>query len=189
MTTSSLLARSRPSTKSSKTHRNRVQVGRYFSLTRARGQRPKLDPSFFRRRHAPNLIWPADRSWLVASEVDFDSTLVGGNAELIDTIVESPKLEAWQVEPTDSLAVCFATPRQLEKVFAVDLEFRHPRNRRSGGGNSGPGDPVLLHRLRRPSWTQPHSAGAFPRKYTLRPSSISATTDTFCPAARQGSIR
>lgn len=57
-----------------------------------------------KRRDVPNLIWPEDRSWLVASEVDFDSTLVGGSAELIEAIVESPALEAWQVEPADSLA-------------------------------------------------------------------------------------
>jgi hypothetical protein len=56
------------------------------------------------RRDAPNLIWPADHSWFVASEVDFDSTLVGGSAELIKAIVESSELEAWQVAPTDSLA-------------------------------------------------------------------------------------
>jgi hypothetical protein len=55
-------------------------------------------------RDAPNLIWPSDHSWLVASEVDFDSTLVGGSAKLIAAIVESDRLEAWQVEPTDSLA-------------------------------------------------------------------------------------
>jgi hypothetical protein len=53
----------------------------------------------------PNLIWPADHSWFVASEVDFDSTLVGGSAELVETIVQCPALEAWQVEPTDSLAI------------------------------------------------------------------------------------
>ena len=55
-------------------------------------------------RASPNLIWPADHSWLVASEVDFDSTLVGGSAELIEAIVASPALEALQVEPTTSLA-------------------------------------------------------------------------------------
>jgi hypothetical protein len=55
-------------------------------------------------RDAPNLIWPADHSWLVASEVDFDSTLVGGTSELISAIVDSPALEAWLVEPDDSLA-------------------------------------------------------------------------------------
>jgi hypothetical protein len=65
-------------------------------------QAPELD---FDGRDSPNLIWPADRSWLVASEVDFDSTLVGGSAELIAAIVKSPELEAWEVEPTDSLAI------------------------------------------------------------------------------------
>jgi hypothetical protein len=54
---------------------------------------------------APNLIWPADRSWLVASEVDFDSTLIGGSRDLIDAIVSSPVLEAWEVEPDTSLAI------------------------------------------------------------------------------------
>jgi hypothetical protein len=54
-------------------------------------------------RVAPNLIWPDDHSWLVASEVDFDSTLVGGTQDLINAIVKSPELEAWQVEPTDLL--------------------------------------------------------------------------------------
>jgi hypothetical protein len=57
-----------------------------------------------RVREAPNLIWPADHTWYLASEVDFDSTLVGGSADLIKAIVDSPDLEAWQVEPTDSLA-------------------------------------------------------------------------------------
>ena len=55
-------------------------------------------------QYAPSLIWPSDHSWLVASEVDFDSTLVGGSADLIEEIVNSPELETWQVEPTDSLA-------------------------------------------------------------------------------------
>jgi hypothetical protein len=67
-------------------------------------------------RDAPNLIWPADHSWLVASEVDFDSTLVGGSAELIQAIVDSPKLEAWRVEPTDSLAA------DADKVNAASRE-------------------------------------------------------------------
>jgi hypothetical protein len=68
------------------------------------GPPPQPDPSELLSREAPNLIWPADHSWLVASEVDFDSTLVGGTASLVNAIVQSPDLEAWQVEPTDSLA-------------------------------------------------------------------------------------
>jgi hypothetical protein len=53
---------------------------------------------------SPSLIWPADHSWFIASEVDFDSTLVGGDTKLVEAIVESPELETWQMEPSDSLA-------------------------------------------------------------------------------------
>jgi hypothetical protein len=56
------------------------------------------------RRRPPNLIWPSEHGWLVVSEVDFDSTLVGGSMELISAIVDSTDLEAWPVKPTDSLA-------------------------------------------------------------------------------------
>lgn len=72
-----------------------------------KAEKPLLtpDPSEYLRREAPNLIWPADESWFVASEVDFDSTLVGGTDKLIEAIVESSKLEAWQVEPSNSLAI------------------------------------------------------------------------------------
>jgi hypothetical protein len=59
----------------------------------------------WKSRGTPNLIWPADHSWLVASEVDFDSTLVGGRRDLIDAIVASADLEAWEVEPDTSLAI------------------------------------------------------------------------------------
>jgi hypothetical protein len=53
---------------------------------------------------APNLMWPSDRSWFVSTEADFDSTLVGGNRSLINEILEDRRLEAYSVEPTDSLA-------------------------------------------------------------------------------------
>lgn len=55
-------------------------------------------------RVAPNLIWPADRSWLVVSEVDFDSTLVGGSRKLVDALVGDAELEVYEVEPDTSLA-------------------------------------------------------------------------------------
>jgi hypothetical protein len=53
---------------------------------------------------SPNLIWPADRAWFVASEIDFDSTLVGGPSSLIEEILASAALEAWPVEPDSTLA-------------------------------------------------------------------------------------
>lgn len=76
----------------------------FTSVEQGAGPPAEPDPAQLRVREAPNLIWPADRSWLVVSEVDWDSTLVGGSTALIESIVASPKLEAWRVEPTDSLA-------------------------------------------------------------------------------------
>lgn len=50
----------------------------------------------------PNLLWSADRAWFLASEIDFDSTLIAGSRALIDAIVAHPKLEAAEVtEETD----------------------------------------------------------------------------------------
>ena len=53
---------------------------------------------------SPNLFWPADRAWCVASEIDFDSTLLGGTPALIDAILQTPELDAWPLQPDASLA-------------------------------------------------------------------------------------
>jgi hypothetical protein len=65
---------------------------------------PDPDPTDPFWRNAPNLIWPSDRSWLVVSEVDFDSTVVGGNRELVEALIAYPELEVYEVEPDTSLA-------------------------------------------------------------------------------------
>jgi len=75
-----------------------------FAARSSAGSSSADDFSGLRSRESPNLIWPADHSWFVASDVDFDSTVIGGEPMLIESIVESPKLEAWQVAPADSLA-------------------------------------------------------------------------------------
>jgi hypothetical protein len=51
----------------------------------------------------PQLVWPADRAWCVASEIDWDSTLVGGSHELIRAVLEDGALEAVRVDPSDDL--------------------------------------------------------------------------------------
>jgi hypothetical protein len=42
----------------------------------------------------PSLWWPADRSWLVSTEIYATSTYVGGSRELIDALLASPELAA-----------------------------------------------------------------------------------------------
>jgi hypothetical protein len=54
-------------------------------------------------RQSPNLFWPADRSWCVATEIDLDSTLVGGTAQLVAELIAHERLEAFRVQPEDSL--------------------------------------------------------------------------------------
>jgi hypothetical protein len=70
-----------------------------------KGQAPPPDqePPEWWHREVPNLIWPEDRSWFVASEEDFDSTVLGGSRLLIDALFASPELEAYEVDPEVSL--------------------------------------------------------------------------------------
>lgn len=42
----------------------------------------------------PNLWWPDDRSWCVASEIDFPYTYVGGASTVIEEVLVHPDLEA-----------------------------------------------------------------------------------------------
>jgi hypothetical protein len=53
----------------------------------------------------PTLIWPADRAWFVAGDVDLDSTYVGGSAALVMALLERPGLEVWPVEPGDDVSI------------------------------------------------------------------------------------
>ena len=50
-----------------------------------------------------NLWWPEDRAWCVHTEIDLNTTYVAGSQGLIDAILASEKLEAYQLEPTDEL--------------------------------------------------------------------------------------
>lgn len=53
--------------------------------------------------HAPSLIWPADHAWAMVSEVDFDSTIIAGSAELVAAICATPGLEALPIPTGSSL--------------------------------------------------------------------------------------
>jgi hypothetical protein len=59
----------------------------------------------WRLPQSPSLLWPADRSWLLATEIDFDSTLVGGSKELTGELVQATRLEAWPAGIDDDLTI------------------------------------------------------------------------------------
>jgi len=46
---------------------------------------------------SPSIVWPADRAWTWVTEIDYDSTIVGGSAELVAAIVADPRLEALEI--------------------------------------------------------------------------------------------
>jgi hypothetical protein len=50
---------------------------------------------------SPNLWWPDDHAWCVASEIDVRSTYLGGSQALIDRVLHDPRLEALPSQPTD----------------------------------------------------------------------------------------
>ncbi|HEY5104757.1 MAG TPA: hypothetical protein VII65_06895 [Acidimicrobiales bacterium] len=52
-------------------------------------------------QQTPNLWWPADHSWCVASEIDFPWTYVAGSSELIDHLLADDRLETVSASPND----------------------------------------------------------------------------------------
>ena len=52
----------------------------------------------------PNQLWPDDRAWFLASEIDFDSTVIAGTRELVDEIVACEQIEAVELPADASLA-------------------------------------------------------------------------------------
>lgn len=42
---------------------------------------------------SPSILWPDDHSWVLATEIDFDSTVVAGTAALIHELEQTPGLE------------------------------------------------------------------------------------------------
>lgn len=61
---------------------------------------------------SPNLWWPEDRAWCVATEIDFEWTYVGGSAACVQEILADPALEA--------------LPARIEDGITWDSDRRNP---------------------------------------------------------------
>jgi hypothetical protein len=59
-----------------------------------------FDPDQFDPQ-SPSIFWPEDRAWCVATEIDLDSTYVGGSRQLIEALLGDPRFEAWPAELDD----------------------------------------------------------------------------------------
>jgi hypothetical protein len=54
-------------------------------------------------RQSPNLCWPDDRAWCMATEIDLNSTYVGCDDACADEIVGVPKVEALIIDPATGI--------------------------------------------------------------------------------------
>lgn len=52
-----------------------------------------------------NLWWPDDHAWCVATEVDLNSTYVGGSSACIADLLDLPGLEVLHASPSDGITV------------------------------------------------------------------------------------
>ncbi len=118
-------------------------------------ERPLLDATAFEiggnHPQTPNLWWPADRSWCVASEIDCQSTYLGGSQALIDEVLTDDRIESLAAAPDDPVYVPFdgwladLVERVIDEVItsgeaSVELalgtvEFRWRPARRRGWGH------------------------------------------------------
>lgn len=51
----------------------------------------------------PNLWWPEDRSWCVATEIDNIATYVAGTSQLADALLGNRAFDAIAVTPTEPM--------------------------------------------------------------------------------------
>ena len=98
----------------------------------------------------PNLWWPFDRSWCVASEVDLPWTYVAGSRGLIDLLLGDERLEVLEASPDETIVTVVSgwlaelIERATDQVLAsgsvglslsagtVDVSWRSSRRRRAG---------------------------------------------------------
>jgi len=51
----------------------------------------------------PSLLWPDDHAWCLATEIDFDSTLIGGSRALATALLATPGLEVLEIDRSATL--------------------------------------------------------------------------------------
>jgi hypothetical protein len=54
--------------------------------------------------HTPQMLWPEDRAWVMATEIDWDSTIVAGPRSLVDAVLADERLEAFAVDEDSALS-------------------------------------------------------------------------------------
>lgn len=85
-----------------------ARIGDNYFLLRGPGARATADY----RGLAPNMWWPADRSWCMVAHFDFPCVYFGGNQRAADALLAMPEIEAW---PARADQIITADNDQLNK--------------------------------------------------------------------------
>ena len=66
-----------------------------------------LDFRFFGRNinRTANVIWALNHRWWLIVDIDFITTYVGGDQQVIESLIECDELEVWSVQPDDDITV------------------------------------------------------------------------------------
>ncbi|MBO9625130.1 MAG: hypothetical protein J7484_01995 [Microbacterium sp.] len=64
---------------------------------------PAEEHGFPPSAHSPAILWPEDRAWTLVSEIDFDSTVIGGSPELVAALCADERIEALPLDAEASL--------------------------------------------------------------------------------------
>ena len=79
--------------------------------------------SFDEGRQTPNLWWPADEAWCVASEIDLPWTYIGGSTGMVERLVGDRQIEALAIGPDEPIGrieewVMTWADRAIEELWA-----------------------------------------------------------------------
>ena len=69
--------------------------------------------------NSPNIWWPEDQAWCVATDIDLCHTYIGGSPECIEAILSNPDLEALPTDPR-----CVNVPEQRHHQRTGDIPGR-----------------------------------------------------------------
>ncbi|ROS52528.1 hypothetical protein [Frigoribacterium sp. PhB24] len=99
---------------------------------------PGWGPSIgFRTDEPPQVLWPEDHAWVLASEIDWDSTIVAGSRALVDSILTDGRFEAYPVDEDSDLSWNGDTVNRPATVTTLDTTARcHSDAPRKGSSRS-----------------------------------------------------
>lgn len=68
-----------------------------------------------------NIVWPDDRSWCLATDIDLNSSYLGGTKALIEAVLRHEELEAYEASEDDPLGVDNVNPQVDLSNFSLGL--------------------------------------------------------------------